>query len=66
MANIKAHRELVSIFQRGSWYKVCFLETNVQGGRRLRTFTVQGYTTPVNIASIIKLSILKVIRMQYH
>ena len=42
MANIKAHRELVSIFQRGSWYKVCFLETNVQGGRRLRTFTVQG------------------------
>ena len=42
MENIKAHRELVSIFQRGSWYQVCLVEANTQGGRRLRTFTVQG------------------------
>ena len=42
MANIKAHRELVSIFQRGSWYQVYFLETNTQGDHRLQTFKAQG------------------------
>ena len=42
MANIKAHRELVSIFQRGSWFQVYFLETNTQGDHRLQTFKAQG------------------------
>ena len=42
MTNIKAHRELVSIFQRGSWYQVYFLETNAQGAQSLGTFKTQG------------------------
>ena len=42
MTTINEHRELVSIFQRGSWYQVCFWEANAQGARGLRTLTVQG------------------------
>lgn len=42
MTTINEQRELVSILQRGSWYQVSFLETNAQGGRGLRTLTVQG------------------------
>lgn len=42
MTTINKHRELVSIFNRGSWYQVSFLETNAQGGHSLGTFTVQG------------------------
>jgi len=34
--------ELVSIIQHGNWYQVAFWETNAQGARGLRTFTVQG------------------------
>lgn len=42
MITINEHRELVSIFQRGSWYQVAFWETNAQGGHSLCTLTVQG------------------------
>jgi len=34
--------ELVSIIQHCSWYQVAFWETNAQGARGLRAFTVQG------------------------
>ena len=42
MTTINAHRELISIFNRGSWYQVSFLETNAQGGHSLGIFKAQG------------------------
>jgi len=42
MTTINEQHELISIIQRGSWYQVAFWETNAQGGRGLRTLTVQG------------------------
>ena len=42
LVNSLVPRELVSIFQRGSWYQVAFLEPNAQGGYSLNTLTIQG------------------------